>query len=174
MGLKIFTIILILFIAEITFLSTKEPKVLKTSTKDINYSTIEFTQLQGASIDKNGISRHISASKALKFKTHDALYDINTTFEQKGVTHHLQAQKMHHRENMLTLTGKVLYENNQSLHLKSEKLEYNVKTKILKSPSTFKLTSNQGIMIGERFRYDMNKQKIQGEKMQYRFEVDEK
>ncbi len=174
MGLKIFTILLILFIAEITFLSTKEPKVLKTSKKDINYSTIEFTGLQGCSIDEDGISERIVASKALKFKTHDELYDLNTSFQKKDITHHLSALQARYKNDHLYLKGNVLYENNQSLHIKSEELEYNVKTKIVKGSSAFTLTSNKGIMIGDSFEYDMNNEALKGEKMHYQFEVKEK
>ncbi len=174
MGLKIFTIILILFIAEITFLSTKEPKVLNVSKEDINYSTIKFIGLQGASIDANGISERIVASKALKFKTHDELYDLNTTFHKEGVSHTLIASQARYQNELLFLKGDVTYENNQSLHIKSEELEYNVKTKIVTSPSAFRLTSNKGIMIGDSFVYDMNNTSIKGEKMHYNFEVNEK
>jgi len=173
-GLKIFTIILILFIAEITFLSTKEPKILNISKEDINYSTIEFSGLQGCSINEEGVSERLVASKVLKFKTHDELYDLNTTFHEDGVIHTLSAAKAHYQNTLLTLKGDVAYENNQSLHIKSEELEYNVKTKIVTSPSAFRLTSNKGIMIGDSFVYDMNNSSIKGEKMHYNFEVNEK
>ena len=174
MGLKIFTILLILFIAEITFLSIKEPKILKTSKKDINYSTIEFTRLQGCSIDEHGISQRIIASRALKFKTNDELYDLNTTFQKNNITHQLSATKARYENDHLHLKGDVIYENNQSLAIKSEELEYNVKTKIVKGSSAFKLTSNKGIMIGDSFEYDMNNEVLKGEKMHYHFGVDEK
>jgi len=172
-GLKIFTIILILFIAEITFLSTKEPKLLKISKEDINYSTIKFTKLQGATITENGISERIVASKALKFKTYDELYDLNTTFHKKGVSHAICAAHARYEDAILFLKGNVLYENNQSLHIKSEELEYNVKTKIVKSPSAFKLTSDRGIMIGNSFEYDMEHDALKGGSMHYNFEVNE-
>jgi len=172
-GLKIFTIILILFIAEITFLSTKEPKTLKVSKEDINYSTIEFTALQGSSISKDGISERIVASKVMKFKTHDELYDLNTTFHKEGVQHRVSAARARYQDALLFLKGDVLYENNQSLHIKSEELEYNVKTKIVKSPSPFILTSNKGIMRGDSFEYDMNNAALKGGKMHYNFEVNE-
>ena len=174
MGLKIFSIILILFIAEITFLSTKEPKILKVSKKDINYSTIKFTTLQGCTIQKEGISQRIRASKALKFKTYDELYDLNTSFLEQGIRHTLIAKKARYQDDILYLTGDVLYENNQSLHIKSKELEYNVKTKIAKSPVAFTLSSNQGIMIGDSFVYDMKNGALKGEKMHYSFEVNEK
>jgi len=172
-GLKIFAIILILFIAEITFLSTKEPKVLKISKEDINYSTIEFTALQGCTINQEGISQRISATKARKFKTYDTLDDINATFQQNGIQHTLKAKKGRFVGDILTLTQDVLYENNQSLHIKTQKLEYNVKTKIAQSPSTFTLTSNKGIMIGDGFVYDMKNGTLKGQKMHYNFEADE-
>ena len=174
MGLKIFTIILILFIAEITFLSTKEPKNFKVSKEDINYSTIEFKGLQGCSISDEGISERIVATKALKFKTHDELYDLNTTFHKEGVAHTIRAKHARYQNTLLFLDGNVTYENNQSLQIKSEELEYNTKTKIVTSPSAFKLTSDKGTMMGDSFEYDMNNAHLKGEKMHYNIEVNEK
>ena len=174
MGLKIFAIILILFIAEITFLSTKEPKTLHVSKEDINYSTIEFIGLQGCSIDKEGISARIVAAKAFKFKTHDEIYDLNTSFHHQNTLHTLVANHARYQNALLLLNGNVLYENNQSLHIKSEELEYNIKTKVVKSPTDFALHSNKGIMIGSHFVYDMQEQLLQGGKMRYNFEVEEK
>jgi LPS export ABC transporter protein LptC len=173
-GLKLFSIILILFIAEITFLSTKEPKILKVTKEDINYSTIKFTKLQGCRIDNEGISQRISASQARKFKTYDELYDLNTSFQNKNVEHTLIAKKARFQNDILYLKGDVLYENNQTTHIKSEELEYNVKTKIVKSPVAFTLTSNKGIMRGKSFTYDMKNGALEGEGMHYSFEVDEK
>ncbi len=174
MGLKIFAIILILFIAEITFLSTKEPKILKAATEDVIYSTIEFTGLQGCTLDAQGISQQITASKALKFKTHDELYDLNSTFHQNGIVHTLVAARANYKNDLLHLQGDVLYENNQTLRIKSEELEYNTKTKIAQSSSPFKLSSDKGDMQGDSFVYDMKNQAIKGEKIHYNFEVDEK
>jgi LPS export ABC transporter protein LptC len=173
MGLKIFSIFLILFIAEITFLSTKKPKELKISKKDINYSTIEFRGLQGCSIDKTGISERITASRALKFKTHDELYDLNTTFIEENITHKLTAKRAYYQNNIFRLTKEVNYENNQSMQIKSEELEYNTKTKIAESKTPFILTSKQGEMHGKTFIYDMKQGKIEGEQIQYNFEVKE-
>ncbi len=173
MGLKIFSIILILFIAEITFLSTKKPKELKVSKKDINYSTIEFRGLQGCSIDKTGISQRITASRARKFKTHDELYDLNTTFIENNISHRLTAKRAHFKDDIFRLTKEVYYENNQSMQIKSEELEYNTKTKIAESKTPFTLTSKQGEMHGDTFVYDMQHGKIAGKKMQYNFEVKE-
>jgi LPS export ABC transporter protein LptC len=174
MGLKIFSIILILFIAEITFLSTKKPKELKVSREDINYSTIEFRGLQGCSIDKTGISERITASRALKFKTHDELYDLNTTFTEENMTHTLTAKQAHYQNDIFRLTKEVNYENNQSMRIKSEELEYNTKTKIAQSPLPFTLTSKQGDMKGDTFVYDIHNGKIEGKQMHYNFEVNER
>jgi len=174
MGLKIFSIILILFIAEITFLSTKKPKELKISKEDINYSTIEFTGVQGCSIDKDGISERIIASRARKYKTYDALDDLNTSFIQNGLSHTLTAKNARLQNGTLHLTREVHYENNQSLRIKSEELEYNTKTKIAQSQTPFILTSKQGDMTGDSFVYDMQNGVIKSQHIQYNFEVKEK
>lgn len=174
MGLKIFAIILILFIAEITFLSTKEPRVLKVTKKDIRYASIEFKGIKGCSLDKNGISEQLTASSASKFSTYDELHDLNTTFHQNGLSHTLIAKRARYQYNDLYLSGDVHYENNESMHIKSEELEYNTKTKIVQSASAFTLTSDKGVMHGDSFVYDMKNQALEGGKMQYNFEVNEK
>ncbi len=173
MGLKIFAIILLLFAAEITFLSTKQPKDLRVSTNDINYTTVAFYGLKGCKIDANGISEHLEASKALKFKTYDELYDLNTTFVKKDITHTLIAQKARYQNERLYLSGDVRYDNNKSMRIKSRELEYNTITKIVKSPVPFTLTSAKGTMVGDSFIYDMTNGKIKGEKMHYRLEVND-
>ena len=173
MGLKIFTIILLLFIAEITFLSTKEPKTLQSSKKDISYATIAFKGVQGYSIDANGISEQLVASEALKYQYHDELYDINTTFHEGNLTHHLTAKQARHENGIFHLRGEVLYENNQSMQIKSEELEYNTHTKMLKSPSAFVLRSRQGDMCGDTFVLNTQKHAMKSKGIHYTLEVDE-
>jgi LPS export ABC transporter protein LptC len=173
MGLTIFTIILALFIAEITFLSTKEHKLLPTSKEDINFSTITFEGIKGYHIDKEGISEHIIASQARKFADHDELDDVQLSFEEENLTHHIQAVKANLKDGIFTLQEKVVYTNNQPIELKSEELFYYTKSKILKSPSSFEMTSSQGTMHGDNFVYEMQKKQITGTKMHYTFEVTE-
>ena len=174
MGLKIFTIILILFVAEITFLSTKEPKKLSSFKKDINYSTIEFTKIKGITITKKGITEKITASKVLKFKTHDELYNISASFQENNISHTLQAKKATYKNGYLTLSEDVHYENNQSLQIKSQELEYNTKTKIATSPGAFTMYSDKGVAHGDTFVYDIKTNRLKGQKLRYSFEVDEK
>ena len=156
---------------ELTFLSNKELKPLTSSKEDINYSTIKFTQIHGVSIDKEGIKDKITASKALKFKTHDELFDVTTTFQRNNKTHTIKADKAHFKEPLLKLSNHVRYEDNLSMKIKSEELEYNVHTKVVKSNSPFTLTSQKGIMKGDTFTYNMADGKLQGTKMHYNFEA---
>jgi len=174
MALKIFTIIMVLFVAELTFLATKEPKKLKTNKKEIVTSDIEFRNLSGASVDEYGLKNSIKAKKAIKFKTHDELFDIDAAFADEGLTHSIKAKKAIYENNHLTFENDVFYENNQSLTIKTQNLEYNTKTEVASSSKAFILTSKESTMRGEGFVYDMKNKNLKGTKLHYTQEVDER
>lgn len=170
MGLKIFAVILILFIAEITFLSNKKPKSLHLSKEDINYSRVTFTDIKSVHITQDGISQQLLASKAYKYPAYEELLDLNASFVEKNIKHRLLANKATHKEEVFYLKGGAIYENNQSLRIKSEELEYNTATKVAQSPLTFSLFSKQGDMQGDSFVYDTIKGHVTGKKIDYTFE----
>jgi LPS export ABC transporter protein LptC len=174
MALKIFTIIMVLFVAELTFLATKEPKKLKTEQKEIVTSDIEFNNLSGASIDENGLKNSIKAKKAIKFKTHDELFGIDASFTDEGLTHSIKAKKAIYQNNNITFENDVFYENNQSLTIKTQNLEYNTKKEVASSSKPFILTSKESIMSGDSFIYDMKNKNLKGTKLHYIQEVDER
>jgi LPS export ABC transporter protein LptC len=174
MALKIFTIILALFVAELTFLATKKPKELNHKKKQIITSDIEFTNLSGANIDKFGVKNHINAKKAIKFATYNEMYDIDASFSEKNLTHNIKAKKAIYKDEYLTFENNVIYENNQSLYIKTQNLEYNTKTEVASSSKAFILTSKESTMRGEGFVYDMKNKNLKGTKLHYTQEVDER
>ena len=174
MALKIFTIIMVLFVAELTFLATKEPKKLQTKKSEIITSDIEFKNLSGGSIDEFGIKNQLSAKKAIKFKTHDELYDINASFSNEETTHNIKAKKAIYEDDKVTFENDVFYENNQSMQIKTQNLEYNTKTKVASSSEAFKLTTDDATVIGEGFVYDMKNRHLKATKPHYTQEVDER
>ncbi len=173
MALKFFTILLVLFVAEITFLALKEPKIISTTQDHINHSTIEFTNVQSYMITKDGIQNNIQASKALKFSHHDEVYDINISYKNNNREDHISAKKAIHTDGTFYLTKNVLYENNLSLSLHSEEIEYNIDKKIAHSNSPFEFSTPKGNMIGEGFRYDIQNQILKSNRVKFKIEYEE-
>ncbi len=173
MALKLFTILLALFVAEITFLAFKEPKTISTKKDTLNHSTIKFTNIQSYSIDKNGIQNSIKASKALKFTQHDEIYDINISYKNDNREDQISAKKAIYTNGIFYLTQNVFYENNLSISLKSEELEYDSKNRVARSNLPFKFYNKQGNMIGEGFRYDIQNQIFKSNKVKFEIEYKE-
>jgi LPS export ABC transporter protein LptC len=174
MALKFFTILLALFVAEITFLAFKEPKSIKSSNEDkLNHSTIKFTDIQSYMINKDGIQNSIRASKALKFANHDEVYDINISYINRGRKDQISAKKAIHTNGIFYLTQNVFYENNLSISLESEELEYDSRNKIAHSNLPFKFYTQKGNMIGEGFRYDIQNQILKSNKVKFEIEYKE-
>jgi LPS export ABC transporter protein LptC len=174
MALKIFTIIMVLFVAELTFLATKEPKKLQEKKSEIITSDIEFQNLSGGSIDGVGITNQLSAKKAIKFKTHDELYGIDASFSDKNITHNIKAKKATYENEKVTFENDVFYKNNQSMQIKTQNLEYNTKTEVASSSKSFTLTKGDAMMKGDGFVYDIKNRHFKATKPHYKQEVDER
>ncbi len=173
MALKFFTILLVLFVAEITFLALKEPKIISSTKEKLNHSTIKFTDIDSYLINKDGIQSSIKASKALKFSHHDEVYDINISYKNQDREDQISAKKAIHTDGIFYLTQNVLYENNLSISLESEELEYDTHKKIANSNLPFKFFTPKGNMIGEGFRYDIQKQILNAHKVKFEIEYEE-
>ncbi len=172
MGIKIFSIILILFAAELLYLATKEPKKIAISEEDINYTDIEFQRLNAFRIQKEGIHDSLSASRALKYKNYSKLYDINAVIKKDDLTHKITSKTAIYTIGKVTFSPKVEYENNNSIAIRTDQLSYLIDAKVADSPKPFTLTGNNFIVDGDSFRYDIKNGKLNATNIRYRQEVE--
>ncbi len=174
MGVKIFTVLLFLFVAELTFLATKKPKDLGHKDEIALQTDLSFTQLHGTFITPKGVTRQIHASKAIRYADHETLTDINASYTEGNLTHQVRAGSATHRNHLIAFEDKVFYQNSQDLRLITQRLEYNMSSKVLTSPVAFKLWQKQDTQIeGSTFRYDLLHKKMQAERVHYIQEVKE-
>ena len=171
MALKIFTIIMALFVAEITFLATKEPKKIKVEAKKELQADIVFTNLQGKMLDENGSKGELKASKATRYNDHEKLFDININFKDENLSNHLRAKEAIHKDGKMIFQKSVEYENNQSMKILSQNLVYDMKKKLISSNLPFHLLKDNATISGESFRYDTKNRKVEIEKVKYTQEV---
>ena len=167
MALRIFAIAIVLFLAEIVFLTTKDFKDNESLRDDIDFTDIAFENIDGYLITKNGIEAKIKASKVLKYSNKSEIFDIKTDFLHKNIKNQITAQKATLKEDIMELNGNVHYENNNSMQLNTQNLVYNTKTEIVTANSPFTLTSDRGNAKGDSFIYDQKNGIIKAQKIKY-------
>jgi LPS export ABC transporter protein LptC len=167
MALKIFAIAMVLFLAEIVFLSTKDFKDNSNDRKDFDFTDIAFENIHGYHITKDGIEAKLEASKLLKYKDKAEAFKIKTELTHQNRKSNIIAKKALIKDDIINLSGDVNYEDNTSLEIKSQNLVYNTKTKISTIDTPFVLTSNQGNVKGNNLIYDQKNGTIKAKKIHY-------
>ncbi len=168
MALKIFAIAIILFLAEIVFLTTKDFKDNNYKKSDIDFTDIAFEDINGYQITKDGVTAKIEASKLLKYSDYAIVIDVKTEFLHQDMKNKISSNEAILKNDTIELFTDVHYENNESTQIFSQNLLYNTKTEILFSKTPFTLTSNQGIVEGDNFIYDQKNGTIKAEKIRYK------
>jgi len=172
MGLKIFTVLLVLFIAELTFLATKDPKDLSFQEKDIATADLSFDNLKGISITKQGVKSKLEAKKVKKFKDDQILYGIKVYHKDGNLTHNIQAKRAIHKDSKITFKNSVKYKNSQNLHIFTQNLEYNISNKKIIVNSPFTLSKDESKLNGETLIYDTKLKKLSVDKPHFFQKVD--
>jgi len=167
MALKIFAIAMVLFLAEVVFLTTKDFKDSSTDRKDIDFTDIAFEDIKSYLITKDGCEAKLKAEKILKYNNHAEAFNVETEFLKQDKKNYIKANKAIIKNSIIHLTDNVNYENNASMHIKSEDLVYNTKTKVTTIDSPFILTSNQGTVRGKHLSYDQKNGIIKADNINY-------
>jgi LPS export ABC transporter protein LptC len=167
MALKIFAIAMVLFLAEIVFITTKDFKDNKTEKNDIDFTDIAFEKVKSYLVTKDGCEAKLEAKKILKYQNHAEAFSVKTEFLKQDKKNYIKAEKAILKDKIIHLTDHVIYENNESLQIKSEDLVYNTKTKITTIDSPFTLISDQGKVLGNNLRYDQKNGIIKADNIKY-------
>ncbi|HIP02437.1 MAG TPA: LPS export ABC transporter periplasmic protein LptC [Campylobacterales bacterium] len=167
MALRVFAIAIVLFLAEIVFLTTKDFKDSSSDRKDLDFTDISFENIQSYLITKEGCEAKLEASKVLKYKDHAKIYDIKTEFTRQNRQNNIQANYALLKGDIIHLTEAVHYEDNASLVINSEDLVYNTKTKIVTIDLPFTLTSQNGNVQGNNLIYDQVNGTIKAKNIKY-------
>jgi LPS export ABC transporter protein LptC len=172
-AVKIFAIILLLLIMEITFLSTQEPITLEIKQPKIDFSDITFEQLNAYLITTEGLKGKLEASKALAYKERNELYDIYSILYFEDHNDTLKADKAVYRQNILHLINNVLYRSNATFLLKSDDLVYNTDTERVVSHTPFFLEYNSSTAEGSYLVYDAKSGEIKAKNIVFTIEEDQ-
>ena len=98
--------------------------------------------------------------------------DILTFYrEQKEI---LKAKQANLKQNKIFLYGDIFYQNEEGITLKSQKMEYDIKNKIISSKTPFTLNSKKALITGESFVYNRQKGIIKATKIEATIKETEK
>jgi LPS export ABC transporter protein LptC len=164
MGLKIFTVLLVLFIAELTFLATKDPKALTQEKRDFATADISFSTLKGISLTLDGVKNRLEASKVNRFKDHLNLYNIKAFHKDENLTHNIQAKSATYKDDNVSFKDSVKYKNSDDLHIFTQLLEYNIAKKEIVVNSPFTMRKDGSKLEGIKLFYDTKNRRLSVEK----------
>jgi hypothetical protein len=150
---KIFAVILLLLVMEITFLSTQEPITFQIKEPKIAFSDVTFEKLDAALITTEGVKGQLRAERALSYKDRNELYKIDTEIDFKDHTDYLKADKAIQRPDILHFMNNIVYDSNHTLLLKSDDLVYNIDTDIAISHTPFILQKDGSEAEGTYLEY---------------------
>ncbi len=168
MALKVFAIVIVLFLAEIIFLSTKDFDSNKNERKDIDFTDIAFENIQAYLLTKDEVVAKLEAKRVLKYSQKSEIFDIKTEFLHKNLKNSIVSDKAILKGDTIELSGDVHYENNNSMKIDTQNLMYNRKTEIIQTTYPFVLTSLRGDVEGEGFIYDQKNNNIKADKIRYK------
>ena len=173
MVVKIFAIILLLLVMEITFLSTQEPVTFEIKHPKIAFSDVTFEKLDAALITTEGIKGQLRADRALSYKDRNELYKIDTQIHFKDHTDYLKADKAVQRPDMLHFINNIFYDSNHTLLLKSDDLVYNIKTDIAISRTPFVLVKDGSEAKGTYLEYHSKERYVKANDVTFTIEEKE-
>lgn len=174
MGIKLFVNILLALGVAAYFIPV-ENKINKSNDKDI--PLVIFEEPYMYTLTENNINKIVVASKAIKYKNRDVMYDSdviikNTKKNKKYNLEKLNAKIVISHGDILTLKEKVFYRRDNFMTLNTEELYYDTKQEIAYNDVTFDGKYNGSTIKGTNLYLDMNNNNFKSKKVH--FEIDMK
>lgn len=120
---------------------------------------ITFIDSTMTSIDEQKVTQVVQSKEARMYKNKEELYDATIVtranqYEADDTTDTIVAKKMVKRVNDLRLSGNVLYQRNGTISLRTDKLRYNLESKIAKNNTAFTAVYNGNKLDGKNLYFD--------------------
>jgi len=143
------------FVAIMVFLLYQKPFDIELNKTNKNEPNIEIIDVTNYSITQDGVTHIVKATKALRFLKYDEFYNIDAIRKSKDYfLENLKAKSGRLIADNLYLKGDVNYANSDDVKFKSQKLDYNLKTKIVKTDVDFTLENNRTLTYGSSLLYN--------------------
>ncbi|MBM0636944.1 hypothetical protein LNU06_02105 [Campylobacter sp. VicNov18] len=154
MAIKIFGILIALFMITFTILSLQDPYSLNLQTHALNFKNIEAKNLRAYESNISVIKAYYEADSWVRYANKDEFYG----FINSNLDFNLSANRLeffNKDTNKVLLEGNVSYADIHDVKITSEEVEYEPKSKILQTHTDFKALINANIVKGNILNYDM-------------------
>lgn len=112
-------------------------------------------------INATAIAGIYEADEVNRYKDRDEFLKFKAQILRGNLIHNISADKAVSRGDQVSFINEVRYENNQSLHFFSQRVDYDSKSKIAVSPVPFVMMQNSDKAIGQSGQYDIDKKQTQ-------------
>jgi len=161
--LFIFTGLMIIFIFF-------QPAKLKTS-KNIEIATVETYDFIIHQLSTKGLTRIIKGKQAFIYKDRYNIVDVDYTDASKKQIVNLKAKNGLYKDKTIKLSGDVKYTRDDGLIFKSQSLNYNEITSILKTNDKYIMYKDKNKIVGKSFKLNNNLEKIYSKDVEVTYQI---
>lgn len=173
MGIKVFTIVLLLLSIVAYFIPIKDLEKYKV---DKDLPLVIFEKPIMYTLDDKNINRIVVATHAVKYKTRDEMFNADITLknqdEKKDYNNErLKADLIVKKQDIYTLTQNVNYTRDDFVKLNTNELIYDDKKKIAQNSKPFDAIYNNHFFKGTNLYLDINNDYITAKNAHFEIDV---
>jgi len=122
-------------------------------------------------LNNEGLVTLMSGSEGTKYSNRYVVKNINYTDHSKVYVANMQADNGIYKQEIVTLTGNVIYLREDGLTFKTKKATYNKKTSIARANGKYVIYQNKNEVIGKKLKYNNIKEKISSQNVTAKYQL---
>uniref|UniRef100_UPI0025BE84F8 hypothetical protein n=1 Tax=Campylobacter sp. TaxID=205 RepID=UPI0025BE84F8 len=151
MAIKIFAILMSLFVFIMVILSTQDQYLLNVKSQNIEIASTQAFEVIDYELNASMVKASYEASRWVKYQDKD----VFDNFIIKGLDYNLSSNLLIRNEVMSILEGNVSYFDQNKTSIFTQKAIYNINDKTLYSNDNFKAYIGLNEIIGDSFFYEI-------------------
>ena len=170
MNINLFFSLLFLSLAMI-FILFKPLNLKEQSFVDVPVFELKFFTLHELNIF--GLTTLMSGDSSIKFEDRQLVTNIEYTDNSREYIANMKADEGIYKENIVELTGNIVYLREDGLSFKTQKSIYDKQTEIIHTDTKFTSTRNNNVINGSSLKYNNNSQKIEAKNVTIKYKLKE-
>jgi len=153
------------------FVAFKPLKIKERKFGDV--PVFELKKFQIYKFTPQGLTSVMAGSKAVRYHDRYDVFDINYTDNTKQIIANMKADRGLYKNDIIHLSGNVVYKRADGLIFETQKANYNQKTKTAYSDTKYIAYMGQNVVRGDSIRYNSVSQKIQSKNIVANYNIEE-
>lgn len=156
------------------FLMIQEPYFETFGTPSLDVAQIKMNGVEDYEMNYKEVVRHSNAQNIVRYKDKDTLKNPKMLYKKDDIVYSLQGQNGVIVGDLVDILDDVVLTSSDGLDLKTQKITYDIKKKIVFSHSLFELKNKALRANGDSFVYDLNLKQIQATKIKADYKLEKK